>query len=422
MKKIRTDSSFGPRNVQPCYLCEKWISKVGGKLILPNINVVIPPKAVDSGPLLITATELQRRTSLKDKLASTGLYKYIQPCVAMVLQPHGYEFMRPVKIELKNVRLGSEKILVFHKDINHHRRTTWIDITGDCSPKNTKDGIILTTRQFCVLETIKLLLPAVTLPAQVSAANAGLLAGQNLQSLSISTHVLSILHDRLASCEFHVFHDKMEDCISVICLKSNDSGHDNPRDLLNLTDLRDRRAHLVVLGTAHSTFQLCDKERLFCYFEKKSKFECSFVFRLDEAESKGQLIMIPLSTNNPGKIPRKFTIRRKVADFVEDTEITTLRMVYPAAGGTSLSESVTLDNILSKMRKKILVNVDVRFLIDMMRTEKVFTIQEQDQINQEKTRQARAKVFLDMMAHKVGLKKLITYQDLIETKSKFVIN
>ena len=87
-------------------------------------------------------------------------------------------------------------------------------------------------------------------------------------------------------------------------------------------------------------------------------------------------------------------------------------MSYPAAGGTSLSETLTLDTVLSKMRKKILVNVDVRFLLDMMRTEKVFTIQEQDLINQEKTRQARAKIFLDMMVHKVRIEGLNIYRSI----------
>ena len=87
-------------------------------------------------------------------------------------------------------------------------------------------------------------------------------------------------------------------------------------------------------------------------------------------------------------------------------------MSYPAAGGTSLSETLTLDTVLSKMRKKILVNVDVRFLLDMMRTEKVFTLQEQDLINQEKTRQARAKIFLDMMVHKVRIEGLNIYRSI----------
>ena len=118
----------------------------------------------------------------------------------------------------------------------------------------------------------------------MSAANAGLLAGQALQSISISTHVLSVLHDRIISCEFHVFHDKLEDCVSVICLKVDG---DHPRDLLNLTDLRDRRAHLVPLGSATSAVQVRK-----CIFILKKGLECDNSFSSIYWDAVGIMILI----------------------------------------------------------------------------------------------------------------------------------
>ena len=77
----------------------------------------------------------------------------------MRLQPHGISFLRPVYLEMKNIKNFGE-LIVYHKEVDVHSHTPWNDITNTCSPKFRKDDLVIALEHFSIVEAMKMLVPA----------------------------------------------------------------------------------------------------------------------------------------------------------------------------------------------------------------------------------------------------------------------
>ena len=81
------------------------------------------------------------------------------PIFQVRLQPHGISFLRPVYLEMKDIKKSGQLIL-YRKEVDVHSHTLWNDITAICSPKFRKDDLVIALEHFSIVEAMKMLVPA----------------------------------------------------------------------------------------------------------------------------------------------------------------------------------------------------------------------------------------------------------------------
>ena len=85
------------------------------------------------------------------------------------LQPHGISFLRPVYLEMKNIK-NSGELIVYLKEVDVHSHTPWNDITTTCSPKFRKDDLVIALEHFSIVEAMKMLVPAAVGKCQITSS------------------------------------------------------------------------------------------------------------------------------------------------------------------------------------------------------------------------------------------------------------
>ena len=382
---------------------EKWIDRQGGEIDIGNIALHIPPNSV-SAPVLITITQTDHHEARQEQIRKAGLAPYMKPGLQVRLQPHGQRFLRPIYMQMKGAKVNSPgKLLVFHKEVDIHKDFDWTDVTEEVKPTVRKDDVVISIDRFSIIETMRLLVPVVSLAA-------GMAIGYNMSLLR--THALALVNDKKGPCEFHVFHREKDPCLQVLC-KGQSPHNLNNNNLPNLQGMK-------YLGYQSSRFELCDGERLFFYFDQSPDLAASFVYNHEESTTTGQRFQIPLAK---GKIrgapvkanayPERLLVKRRVAEQLDDV---TLCEAYlhskPQAaprGGSGLDEpdgapsteyEEPWEEAIRSNRVALVKTIDVRDILSYLIQNKIISLDEQEEIKSYRTRRERVEALIDKLPSK----------------------
>ena len=376
-----------------CIMAEKWIDRKGGDIDLGKVALHIPPNSVMS-PVLITITETDHKEARTQQIKEAGLQSYMQPGRQVRLQPHGQRFLRPIYMEMKGAKVnGPGKLLIFHKEVDVHSDSEWNDVTEEVKPTIRKDDVIISIDRFSIIETMRLLVPVVSLAA-------GMAIGYNISLLK--THARAMLNAQKSPCEFHVFHRERDPCLLAVCL-----GQDQPNKKVNINDRMSSLSGFKYLGFQSSRFELCDGERLLFYFDKSPDLAASFIFDYEACRTKGQQFQIPLGKGKGSETvyPEMLLVKRRVAEQLDDV-ILCQAYLNDVSKGKGLDEpdgaeaEEPWEDVLRSHRVDIVKSLDVRDVMDLMRQCKVFNQQEQEEIRALPSQRDRASAFIDRLCVK----------------------
>ncbi len=367
-----------------CKMNEKWVDRNGGEIELPNVTLHIPPNSV-AMPVLISVTETEFSHLRQRQIDAVGLEKYLEPHMQLRLQPHGLRFLRPVFLEMKGVNLPqSQRLLVFHKDVDPHLDPPWTDITSEASPKTRKEDVILSIDRFSILETIKLLAPVVSLAA-------GMAIGYKM-------HANSLFNNKLCAVNFYAFYKHPDPYLVVMCRGYNEE-YNNNNDSGTQVSLE---AGYKLIGSQSSRFPLCDKETLYFYYNNGPNLAGAFPFDFEKCQTKGQRFHVPLSSIKNGILPKAVFVRRRVANHLSEEELCDIHIRDRRDPPLSTTIEEQYEKIIRKYRMELISNVDVSNVIDFLQAENIINISEKEEIMYEKTTRARVGKLLDMV-HAKGL-------------------
>lgn len=369
---------------------EKWIDRNGGEIDIGKIALHIPPNSV-SNPVLITITETDHKEARSLQIKQAGLAPYMVPGIQVRLQPHGQKFLRPIYMQMKGAKVnGPGKLLIFHKEVDVHNDSEWNDVTEDVKPTVRKEDVIISIDRFSIIETMRLLVPVVSLAA-------GMAIGYNISLLR--THARALLNEQKEACEFHIFHRDKDPFLQVICVGQQVHNNNN-----TINERISQLSGYRYLGNQSSRFELCDSERLFFFFDRNPEIAASFIFNVEEAKSGGQRFQIPLGKQKSRGVvfPETLIVKRRVAEQLDDVTLCEAHLSQKtSAGGLDEPDGAESEQqweeVFRSNRVALVKTIDVRDILDYLIQCKIISIDEQDEIKSHRTRRERVEALIDKL-------------------------
>ena len=320
--------------------------------------------------------------------------------------------------------------------MNHFETTQWTEVTNESKPLFQKGSVLrILLHQFSATVILRLDVPVTSFVA-LNGVNMGYTLGPVNQPANtprayyggVNTEVMtSILNGEIKKLDFYVYHDLKSKSLNVWAreIKKKTLRKQPSNEANDVHDLESSKH--VFLNKLSGKFPLCNKDRIYFHFDGHKKWQHMGIMDFEELESpKGQLFKVALNIKKSGgpgvpvmhmeKLPKHLSITRRVADRLDEQMVCELDLLDSSFSNDYAVASIsqdTIERVLTRVRIRIIRTVDVKYIVDIMKRNDIFTMVERDDIVREKTPYTRAKLFMDRLVRK-GPRGMVVFCQALE--------